>query len=1214
MKAQVSDSADLILGEVAGEFFERLARGERPQIEEYARKYPELAEQIRRVIPALELVGSSSSSATGGAASREFSAPQRLGDFQIIRELGRGGMGVVYEAEQLSMGRRVALKVLPFAAMVQAQALQRFRNEVRAAAALTHDHIVSVYSIGEERGVHYYAMQLIRGQSLAEVISQLVKIEKGDVPAGSSSISRLLLASPAKSAGDEDGGSTPTEPVVAASPAAGVASPTEREIQARLSTAHKSHRGNEYFRSAVRLGIEAAEALQHAHDQGVIHRDIKPGNLLLDADARLYITDFGLARIEADAGLTMSGDLIGTLRYMAPEQALAKRVVVDHRADIYSLGATLYELLTLEPPFAESDRKELLKQIAFQDPRPLRKLDRCIPTDLETIILKSMEKDPGERYQTAEAFAADLRAFLEHRPIRARAPMLLERGLKWCRRQPGIVATAAAALTLATIGLAISNVLIAQQRNAAQIAQGNEAEQRKEAEKKRDEARDQRIEAEKQKKIAEENFQRARKAVDDYFTKVSESQLLDVPSLQPLRKDLLELARKYYEEFAKEHQDDPAIRAELAATHLRLGKIYAQLGSPIEAEKSLGKALRAWKEIEVTTPTAVDRSAQAEIHLELAKVKRDAGDAKAALASCQESVVIAKGLLRTATDVPEHRHLLARAYNALGEQHRRMGEPAAALVPLHQAASLWEGLLAANANVLLYQSGLVSANQNVLHAETDLVIQANIIGPKTAEKRGAELAAQAELFKMMAALEGMDEQSRTIIQQGELARLYVGLGDLNLEQSDALPYCEKGIKLYATLVRENPAVLDYKYGLARAYSVRSRRQASLRAPESWKREEAIQSLRAAVRVLEELVQAAPANANFRSSLGFNYKKLAWTLDLRTPVKGDRPGIWEIGYSHDRDEVEEVKATYKKAIEHLEKSLALDSEAELDRIQLGEAYRQLCRKMPPTEERERQILGAIKFLKDLGAAKPEAPAYWRNMHMNLHMELVRHYTTVAQDLGSARKSEELLTYWKKVVDLCKQAESFKEEDYHPKRYLQQALRPLAASHFLKGNLAQAIDLYTEQIDILKSIQGKDALAKSDLCFAYYWRGKVQSEAGRQADGKESWQRVIDQCERIEEGKRQSREWLYFGLSLYELGRYPEARKALEAIPDVKAGKGITIGQPWWYLAMIRHRLGETQEAKAMYDQLDALLKKEASPDPWLVRFKTEAAEVLGIKPE
>src|SRR5206468_304983 len=177
-----------------------------------------------------------------------------------------------------------------------------------------------------------------------------------------------------------------------------------------------------YFRAIAELGIQAAEALDCAHQHGILHRDVKPANLMVEIEPaargepealapglRLWITDFGLAQVQSDTRMTMTGDLVGTLRYMSPEQALAKRVVVDHRTDVYSLGATLYELLTLQPAYRGNDRQELMRQIAFEEPRPPRRLKKAIPAELETIVLKAMEKNPVERYATAKDLADDLR-------------------------------------------------------------------------------------------------------------------------------------------------------------------------------------------------------------------------------------------------------------------------------------------------------------------------------------------------------------------------------------------------------------------------------------------------------------------------------------------------------------------------------------------------------------------------------------------------------------------------------------------------------------------------------------------------------------------------------------------------------------------------------------------------------------------------------------
>src|SRR6185369_14584466 len=204
-----------------------------------------------------------------------------------------------------------------------------------------------------------------------------------------------------------------------------------------------STRGRAYIRTVAQLGIQAAEALDHAHTRGILHRDIKPGNLLLDEQGQLWVTDFGLAQIQGNPGLTLSGDILGTLRYMSPEQALARRVVIDGRTDVYSLGVTLYELLTLRPAFDGKDREEVLRKIAFEEPERPRRLKRDIPLELETITLKAMARTPTDRYGTAQELADDLRRFLADEPIRARRPTLAQRARRWMRRHQTLVWSAA---------------------------------------------------------------------------------------------------------------------------------------------------------------------------------------------------------------------------------------------------------------------------------------------------------------------------------------------------------------------------------------------------------------------------------------------------------------------------------------------------------------------------------------------------------------------------------------------------------------------------------------------------------------------------------------------------------------------------------------------------------------------------------------------------
>jgi serine/threonine protein kinase/Flp pilus assembly protein TadD len=450
---------DAALAEAFDELASRLQAGEAVGREEVRRRYPEHAEELLRLLPALAALGELSDPGPDGRAGDGGPdggpVPQVLGDFRIVRELGRGGMGVVYEAEQVSLGRKVALKVLPTAATLDPRRLQRFHNEARAAAQLHHTNIVPVFAVGSEHGVHFYAMQLIEGQTLAAVArglrAQAAATDSGKARAssGPGAEERTAVHTPRPAAADAGS----TAPRGALSSEGGV-------------------RNREHVRAVARLGAQAAEALDYAHQLGVVHRDIKPGNLLLDGRGYLWVTDFGLAQFKqpGDATLTQTGDLIGTLRYMSPEQALAQRVPIDHRTDIYGLGATLYELLTLRPPFGGADRQELLRQITFEEPRPLRRLNPAVPAELETIVLKALEKNPAERYATAQELADDLQRFLRDEPIRARRPTLGQRLLKWARRHAAAVVTAALVSLAAAIGLAVSGALIWRQQQLTEEA------------------------------------------------------------------------------------------------------------------------------------------------------------------------------------------------------------------------------------------------------------------------------------------------------------------------------------------------------------------------------------------------------------------------------------------------------------------------------------------------------------------------------------------------------------------------------------------------------------------------------------------------------------------------------------------------------------------------------------------------------------------------
>jgi WD40 repeat protein/serine/threonine protein kinase len=464
----------VLLTRLADEFAERYRRGERPSLAEYVERYPSLAADIREAFPALVEVEQVKEDHQEAAeqAGPPTPALQQLGDFRILREVGKGGMGVVYEAEQVSLGRHVALKVLPRNLLLDAKAKHRFQREAKAAAKLHHTNIVPVFGVGEQDGLPYYVMQFIQGLGLDEVLEELKKLQLGNAqtgsfPAGEPRVSQKGLSAvhvarslltgepPWVSDNNEEEAAAPEEAAPKEEQGAGACrspalsdsftpSSSSVVLPGRRREGSKSRHGKPtYWQSVASIGAQVAEALEYAHKQGVLHRDVKPSNLLLDTQGTVWVTDFGLAKADDQPDLTHTGDILGTLRYMPPEAFEGK---TDARSDVYSLGLTLYELLALRPAFEEKDRKRLIKRVTQEEPARLRKLNRDVPRDLETIVHKAIDREPAHRYPTARELAADLERFIDDEPIRARRASLPERTARWCRHNPALASLTAALL------------------------------------------------------------------------------------------------------------------------------------------------------------------------------------------------------------------------------------------------------------------------------------------------------------------------------------------------------------------------------------------------------------------------------------------------------------------------------------------------------------------------------------------------------------------------------------------------------------------------------------------------------------------------------------------------------------------------------------------------------------------------------------------------
>ena len=463
---------------LAEEFMERKRRGEPATPEEYAEQHPELADEILAVFPALLVMedlggdpGSRTGSIVSGAQAITGVAAGRLGEFRLLREIGRGGMGIVYEAEQESLGRRVALKVLPAHLLSDAKQVRRFEREARSAAKLHHTNIVPVFGVGNNEGTHFYVMQFIQGQGLDAVLEELkqmrqVRSTKASGPARTphrraAADIAVSLATGRFAAGPDGGGTVslgttlpaseppPEGPALEASPSdSGTSSVSGHSgISSLLDTDRR------FVQGVARIGVQVAEALAYAHGQGILHRDIKPSNLLLDRNGNVWVADFGLAKAIGGDDLTHTGDIVGTVRYMAPERFQG---VGGVRADIYALGLTLYELVALRPAYEEKDRASLIRQVTQEEPPRLRKLNRHVPADLETIVHKAMAREPAQRYATAGALAEDLNRFIEGRPIRARRVPAAERAWRWCQRNKAVAVLLCGIALALVLGTAVS--------------------------------------------------------------------------------------------------------------------------------------------------------------------------------------------------------------------------------------------------------------------------------------------------------------------------------------------------------------------------------------------------------------------------------------------------------------------------------------------------------------------------------------------------------------------------------------------------------------------------------------------------------------------------------------------------------------------------------------------------------------------------------------
>ncbi len=685
---------------LAADFLERHRRGEHPAISEYTARHPDLAVEIEDLFPAIVAVeqfkahrlGTSSGPASLGGVRLE-----RLGDFRILGEIGRGGMGIVYEAYQESLGRHVAVKVLPRQALLDPKQLERFQREAQTAARLHHSNIVPLFGVGEQDGFHYLVMQLIRGVSLDEVLVKLRQllaaegvnsddstlpfdgqggvgwpkigpaggIDGGAIPGeshpppatsnGSTSeavrLARVLVEGGFWRHAERGGAKSSVADSSAADNSLGQRSEVVAVASRQDRAAVGRRFGPAYWRSVAAIGRQAAEALHYAHAHHTLHRDIKPGNLLLDAQGVVWITDFGLAKMldQDQAGQTAA--LAGTLRYMAPEQFSGR---VDARSDVYSLGLTLYEMATLQPAFADTSRSEAIRKITQGQPVRPRQINRAIPRDLETIILKAIAHEPDHRYQSAADLAEDLQRFLEDRPIKARRASPFERLWRWSRRNKALAALTASTFILLLVIAAVATVGY--------------------------------VSTARQRQRAEATSTLALDALDNIFRQfapdrtapasgaliVGESdEEIAVPAQPVLSKEtaaLLEHMLAFYDRLAEQGGDDARLRRKVAEANRRVGDIRQRLGHFEESKAAYLRAIDWYTRLAEASPDDGDlRTEIARVHNELGNLHLAAYDFQAAYASYANALRTLEAVPSSLRS-PQHQFELARTYYFLGRR------------------------------------------------------------------------------------------------------------------------------------------------------------------------------------------------------------------------------------------------------------------------------------------------------------------------------------------------------------------------------------------------------------------------------------------------------------------------------------------------------------------------------------------------------------------
>jgi tetratricopeptide (TPR) repeat protein/tRNA A-37 threonylcarbamoyl transferase component Bud32 len=1007
----MSPSSDLpppeALSAVIAEYLLAVDSGQRPDRQALLDRHPHLAADLETFFRAQEQVEQFCTPLREAPAAADTNERAKAGEetilqqpqvatlsgavsgvpgYELLAEVGRGGMGVVYKARQVRLNRVVALKMILAGAHAATDDLVRFRTEAEAVAQLPHPNVVQIHEVGEHNGLPFFSLEFCPGGTLAK------KLDGTPLPA----------------------------------------------------------------RAAGELVETLARAVHAAHERHILHRDLKPANVLLAEDGTPKIADFGLAKRLDEQGQTASGAIVGTPSYMPPEQASGKGKELGPAADIYALGAILYECLTGRPPFRAATPLDTILHVIAYDPVPPSRLEPKTPRDLETVCLKCLQKDPQRRYSSARELADDLLRFLDGLPIRARPVSRIERTLKWVRRRPGAAALlgGAVVLVLVLVGLGVAYNAELQAHN----------KQLTETVKAKDE---QRIRAER-------HYARALAAVDQMLTRIGEERLARLPGFEEERRAILEDALRFCQGLlGAEGQTDPGIKRETAGAYRRTGDIKKMLGRHAGAEKDYLAALALYRELASADEEVQHERALVELHL--GAVWHDMGRLEAAEKIWNECSTRLEPLAKK-YPARIYRNNWLTAMSRLGRHSQETGRSRNAEETLTKAMTEWEDVLRLQPHDsgTLHNLTATSSSLVNLYLATGRLVQAEARCKKTASALLLSKRFYREHPGVVASL------AVTLVQLGQV---YKHMG--RPERVDRM--YETALRLLEDLARERPGVPVYREHLAGLHSNRA----------SWFRDagrldEVARAHARAIDLSQALVRDHPGIPEYRANLA-----TCWHNHAQFLTATGHPEAAHRLCKKDVELREKLAAQFPTVTSHLEALAGSCNSLAMSHLALGRSA-----------EAEKLLVRARDLHARLVAQHPRQPDYAERL-ASAHSNLASLYATVKQPADAEKAFQQALKLRERL------ARNYPGVPEH--RHAQgSSLSNLAYLYQMFGRFAEAEKLARRSIILHEALvreHGGLPEYRDSLAMSHGNLGVILITVGRIPEAEASFQKAIELREEL-----------------------------------------------------------------------------------------------------